>query len=1557
MNLNWKIFGVKYDKQEQWAFEQLSYLLFCAEFENRIGLFRYKNQTGVETEPIEKNGRFYGFQAKFFSNSINKDDIIASIQKAKRENPRLNEIYLYTNQEFSESSTRGQKKPQYQIDIENEASRLGVLIQWRVPSHMELQLSRHENKYIYDMFFSLDVSGSDLIDDVLEHNNRILQAIQTEIVFGDKTIKIDRSPIVEKIATSIQEKKHLIISGEGGCGKTAVFKEFYKLHSKEFPICIFKASELNVGNVNEIFSLNHKFLFSQFIDAYKDEPLKVFVIDSAEKLAEISNSDFLADLISRLIDNAWIIVFTTRYAYLNDLSFLMRDNYDLACETIDIPLIDNEKLQAFSEDLNFSLPDNPKFASRLQNLFYLREYISHYQEINKAGDYKDFTDLLWKKKIQNTANKKDSIHLEREKCLICITKKRCDSGLFYVDSENLSRQALSLLTQDEILGYDDPHGGYFITHDIYEEWALDKIVSRSFNQVSSATDFFAKLGDSLPMRRGFRLWMSNKLSECVDDITFLISSISCDDIPNHWRDEILVAILLSDYSKIFFEKFEQQIIADDFKILKRILFLLRIACTDISVQSYVERIKPKGNGWKETITFVYKYRKSFLDTNLKLVLPILKDWTSINKNGTATRLSGLSLLDILKKTESDATFFIGRNIEETFFQVIYNSAQELKPELKEIFDKVVENHWTGGRDPYEDFCSKILEKPYLAFDLIRSLPLSVIQLCDLFWKKKPLPEDDFWGERDTMETRYGLTNRFDFHYHPSSANQTPIKWLLQVAFHPTLDFIIVFTNQAIDCYRKSDCGKRDVKSIRLHIDDNEISQYICDAFWNMYRGTSAPIVPSVLQSMHMALESVLLDFAKLVEPEALQPVLLKILTQSKSTSLTSVVCSVVLANPEKFYNIALILFKTIELFHYDLARYTKDFTARSLYSTGYGISSLSDMLYSDERLKTCEDKHRKSSLESLFLNYQFFGVKGFSENQNSEFISKLYDIIDIHKSSPIAIESYGMQLARMDRRNLKSHITPKENNQVYIEFEPKELSEGLKKKSDEALNRYNETFKYTSLSLWSNFLFAPKNQNKDSKQEAYDNNPLLALAETKELIKELNSGSEGAQLLNYSTPFCVCSKLLLEYREILSAEGKEFCKNVVLSAMSWLFDDNYGYQIGDGVEAAVRAIPILMNEYPEQAEDYAFMLVLTLLDECHIGEYKRICDYAIESIHLSRLWKNNIEVAQSILWRYIKFNPIYHNIITERKNGKRWAKISKKSVLEELETINNELGAIVIDTNEVLSLDTQGKEIVLELIPFDTRDEKLLDIYSKILSSFATELFEDRRYAEEETMDFSLRLRMFKQIAYFLLQRDVSEIDKYLEPIIPFLRATEETAHFIEELVTAENYLNKHDQFWHIWNLLYPKIKELCEIAEDHYLSNVIVNYLLAWQYWKDGVKEWRSLKRSDVSFFAKASEDFGNIPATLYSIARVLNTIGSYYDNEGVEWLFTIVSKNPSLDLERLEDNTLFYMECFMRKFIFSNRKRIKETLRLKSFVIAILNFMVERGSTHGYLLRESIL
>ena len=108
-------------------------------------------------------------------------------------------------------------------------------------------------------------------------------------------------------------------------------------------------------------------------------------------------------------------------------------------------------------------------------------------------------------------------------------------------------------------------------------------------------------------------------------------------------------------------------------------------------------------------------------------------------------------------------------------KVIFNAANELQSELKDIFDKVIANKWASHNEPYERLCSKILEKSYLATVLLKTLPLSVIQLCDLFWKKQPKKHDGFGYDRDSMESRYGLAEKHQFNYFPSSANQNTNK--------------------------------------------------------------------------------------------------------------------------------------------------------------------------------------------------------------------------------------------------------------------------------------------------------------------------------------------------------------------------------------------------------------------------------------------------------------------------------------------------------------------------------------------------------------------------------------------------------------------------------------------------------------------------------------------------------------------------------------------------------------------------------------------------------------
>ncbi len=1565
--MNWKIFGLKYDKHEQWAFEQMSYLLFCAEFNNSIGLFRYKNQAGIETEPIEKDGIFYGFQAKYYTTSISesKGDIIDSIQKAKTKNSQLNVIYFYVNKELSESPKRDIKKPQYQLEIEKEAEAIGVSIEWRVPSYFELQLSLPENKYIYDIFFNLEPNEADLLDEVFKHNENILKAIQTEIFFGDKRIKIDRSHIIDEILNYSQQKQNIIISGEGGSGKTAVFKEFYYQNYQNIPICIFKATELNVNHINDLFYFEHNFSFTQFINAYHDESVKIFVIDSAEKIAELTNNDILYSLIQKLKESGWNIIFTTRYSYLNDLTFHIKENYQLSFKVIDISLINIDKLKSISEEFNFTLPKNKNFLERLRNLFYLSEYVKYYSNIDQKGNFKIFIDLLWKKRIQNNFIQKNNLHIERERCILNIAKRRCETGRFYINAEDLPQNALFHLKQDEIFGYDSIHNGYFITHDIYEEWALDKIISRTYTNYSTTKQFFDELGNSLPMRRAFRLWLSNQLSDNNHEIESFIQDVfTNNEIIQFWKDELLVSVLLSDYSESFFKFYENEIITDDFTILKRILSLLRIACTDISAFESIEIIKPKGKGWIEVIALIYKYKYDFFYNNLNLILPVLTDWCNINKEGETTRHAGLLSLSVIQKTEKEKNFYIQGDTEEKILKVIFNAANEIRLELKEIFDKVVDNKWVNHNKPYEEFCSKILEKPYIAVDVIKVLPQSVIQLCDLFWQKQQKKNDIYDYDRDSMESMYGLVDEIKFNYFPASAHQTPIYWLLQFAFKETLDFIIDFTNRAVETYSHSDYGKEDVEIITLHINEKEVTQYASWALWGMYRGIGSPVVPDLLQSMHMALEKILLEFAQILKSEIVQDILIKILIESKSASLTSIVCSVVLANPDKFYDIALILFKTIELFHFDTIRSTNEFQAKSLYSIGYGTDKLKDVLYTDERLKTCEDKHRSSNLESLFFKYQFFGIKGFSKKQNEDFIKKLYEIIDHYKSNDSYLKSYGILLARMDRRNLNPKITKQDDNHLLIEFTPKELSNELKKQSEEAHNQFEETFKYSSLRTWADFLIGGKTQNKSPKHEEYDNNPLLALSETKQLVKELESGRNAMGILDYSIPSFSCSKLMIEYRDKLSKDDKNFCKEIILSFVSRLFSDDYDYQIGDGVETAVHAIPSLINEYPEEVEEYISLMVAILFDEMSLGAYKRICDYVIESIHKSKLWEQNQKVAQSMLFGYIKLKPLYKKIIVERRKEKgHLGRISKSSILKELEKIESDFTFkdIPFNIKDIDSLDIDDLEIVYQLIPSNTKDKTLLEIYEKSLPQLASQLLKDRRSYKEENGDDSniylLRLHIFKRFAFFILERELDEIDTYLNPFNENMEPTEETASFIGEIVSAEDIQNNYEQFWYIWNSLYPKIKEICKNSRSFHLSEVIINYLLAWRWWREGIEKWHSFKKDSISLYANAAKDLGHIPSVLYSITRVLNTIGSNFKMEGIDWIYAIVLNNNLLQLGDLESNTLFYLEKFLRKFIFMNKQKIKEEIRLKNKILPILDFMIERGSIHGYLLRESIL
>lgn len=245
---DWNTFKAKFSENPQSNFEWFCYLLFCLEFGKDFGVFRYKNQSGIETNPIYVDKEVIGWQAKFYETTLsdNKKELIETLIKSKRDYPEINKIIFYSNQEWGQSHNTkkpSQNDPQAKIYIEDKAKELNIQIDWRTASFFESPFVAIKNELIAQHFFSLEKSIIQLLSEKKSHTEAILEDIQTSISFQEANIEINRNNLLQDIKDVIEKEQVLIVAGEGGVGKTAVIKKLYENMSLNTPFYIFKSSE------------------------------------------------------------------------------------------------------------------------------------------------------------------------------------------------------------------------------------------------------------------------------------------------------------------------------------------------------------------------------------------------------------------------------------------------------------------------------------------------------------------------------------------------------------------------------------------------------------------------------------------------------------------------------------------------------------------------------------------------------------------------------------------------------------------------------------------------------------------------------------------------------------------------------------------------------------------------------------------------------------------------------------------------------------------------------------------------------------------------------------------------------------------------------------------------------------------------------------------------------------------------------------------------------------------------------------------------------------------
>ena len=1550
-------------------------MLFCYEFKQKFGVFRFKNQTGTETEPVRVDGKIVGFQAKYFDATISgkKDDIIDSLKKAKSKNPALDKILIYTNQEPSESKHKGKKLPTYLIDIEAAAKELNLEIEWRLPSHIEKQLSVPDNAYLGQYFFSPEKGAVEFLENLRKHSEDVLFAVQTAITFKGQEIKLDRDESLSKITSS--PSQIVILAGDGGSGKTALVKEL--MNATKTPFYVMKATEFNAPNIAAIFSQFGAYGITDFLRFHEDEDRKIFVVDSAEKLADLTSLDCFIEFLSALTKDGWKVLFTTRNSYFDDLCFQMVDVYHRSFDDVRLGNLTLDQLESLASERGFELPTDVRLRNLLSNLFYLKEYLGIYSSDSQRMDITKFRESLWRKKIQHSAYRKDNTHIEREKCFINLAKERSDTGNFLLSGQDCSGKILSLLESDEIIKREANHSGYFITHDIYEEWALEKLIETEYTSLLSYESFFSNIGSSLAIRRAFRSWLSDKIFLLTADIRHFVEySFNSPTIPPFWKEEVLVSILLSDYCTEFFSQFSEELLASGKALLKRIIFLLRTACKEIDMrlQRLLENTgenavspvhvftKTKGKGWEAAIQFICNIVELLAEEELEIILPFLKDWISSNRKGEITRATGLFALHFYKHAELNEKVHYSNEIEQILLQLIMLSSPELKKELLDATNELIsEKNVQDWDQPFDSLREAVLTGDDGNFAFIAALPARTIALAKSAWYEREDVEDEYYRYKTGLEHRYGIDSPYRRKYFPASALQTPVLTLLMVSFAETIDFILDFTNRAVETYFASGTDES-LKEIELTIEGKKKKQIISPGLWAMYRGSGSPVTPYLLQSMHMALEKKLLEIAKTTDKDVVESWLFYLLISTRSASITAVVTSVVLAYPDKFFEVAKILFSVPEFFWCDSRRLNSESEAKTIYSIGYGFD-YRNKEFEDERLATCDDPHRRMCLENLVVNYQFIRSDDVTEEEVEQRQQAIWDILD---NISTTISTYELDddqkklrllLGRMDRRIMNPKVTRKGENSIIIELNP-DLDEDLKAYGQQAQAAFQETYKHLSLKHWAKHKIEGKELSEDHKR--YEEGFNLALEETKTILHNLQHGDERFSFLNREIPAYACAAITKYHRDHLTKDDLSFCEEVILSYAQAPLQEHYRYQIADGVEVAINTLPALYEVTPDSKPDFNLLLLLVLFDDYPLGDYKRVCDYVIEALH--ELYKISPTDANAILFGYIMLKPKFDADNLPDKRGMQ-RKSRAEAIWDFVEKYKTELEAIcgVQVHYQDLKLNTQNIqtfETAFQIIPADTEDSNHLDYIKKMVERFSGTFFKETRDSRKNDtiVYYKLKHRFFKKFAFFLLHRDLSELSSWTKEIIKTFGPTEETANFLSELVLAEDQTGRYESFWIIWHCFYPVIKGLTQESKSHHLNEIITNYLLAWPWWGDS-KEWRSLRQKDTAFFQKVSAEMGQHPTVLYSIAKLLNQIGAPFLEQGIFWIADMLSENPTLQRKQLRPDTIYYLERAARRFVYLNRTKLKTNYMLRSRLVILLDFLVEKGSVNGYLLREDVL
>lgn len=1408
------------------------------------------------------------------------------------------------------------------------------------------------------------------------HTDLVMRKIRKTI---GPTFHLPRARIIQQVLEAIEAKQVVLITGPAGSGKSVIGREAVSFLSREFFAFGFRVEEFAVAHIDETLhnsQIPARATELQAILGAQDR--KVLVIESVERLLEKPTRDAFSDLMTLAQgDDGLGIIMTCRDYSVEQVQacFLLPAGIDHA--VIEVPALDDSEL----EEIQAAFPSLaiPLGNSALRKILRNPYFIDKARQIPwDAGrplpeSERDFRAIFWQQIVRADHCPANGMPRLREEALQELAVRRARALSDHVSASGLNPVAIALLKQDSLVVSPDGKPLLVATaHDVLEDWAIIQwIEEQHLTDGTALKALSSAIGPHPAVRRSYRKWVAELVDRDAPaaDRIFRAAITQADD-PAQFRDDTLVSLLKAPSAPEFLARHEADLLANDRAVLKRVIHLLRVACMTsptwlAGVRSHSSILSvPDGVVWATVVGLVHRNIGSFGSEDSPLLLALIEDavrgisWWAPDIEG-AEHVAGIAHW-LLPRVDN----YRRGDARKRVLKVIAKIPKANPVRFEAVVRGRIRDGW--NRDPVADEFRDILLAGLDGAPVARDLPdlLISIALDNFLATEEYLREKPFGRSPFDIEFYFGIKEYLRHHFLPASAFRGP--WINLLRRNPGkgLDFLAQIFNHSAEWYAHPRLGEglEPAWEVELTFADGLVrKQWVNPRFWGMYRGLGAS--PYVLQSLLMALEKWLLDYAKSY-PEGLDAVLLGILQRSDLAALAAVVASVATAHPHQSGEALLVLLSVRDYILIDRSRMGSEHQT-SMLAGMFPTLNTENKIYEEERKQSNDLPHRQHDLELAIANLQFGSLA-----------PRVHAIIDKHLAELPASDKrkeadliWQLALHRMDLRQYVvaeaqpalsaiSAVDSEEPTKSCISLEPKPAAPEVQQFIEESAKGTEETNARLGIYNWGLQIF----QYKLGSAEPAQWRGMLSGAQEMDRINEHPDSSQNA-------PGFVAAVCVRDHWEDMSPQEQDWCICVICSEI-FKHADAWGTinrmqrfsMLADRPCAFV--VPLLLSKHLTQSQTPHVRLAFITAITHPIDEVRWYATRGIDD----QFWTANPVLALRTVNAISTEAAISdcHWIAEEKK------RYDKKNPLEAIVAAGASAvrerfwtdGAIAEDAHIRLDItETFGAEAfakVLVILGQAPSDPLAVAAYRRA-STYLVDCW-NREYSRSggrRDRDFDSEQSISCSIQEFLMSAAEVDAEQVLKSVLDAVgRHPREVHSIIQGLTSSEDRTPNTKQYWFLWSLFAERVKHakwLTHLDEEHPYGSEVLSTIFLTAYWKNDIRHWRSLE----GYAHNVDLLFNSLPPVsivLDSYARFLYHIGERSMPAAFVHIANALRRGNNASMLR-ESNTVFILEDLLQRHVYSRPLELKRDPLLREAILYVLDALVESGSSAAFRMRDDFV